>query len=250
MLILTYITPGYVHWFHHLYLNIQLLNLVPYFHVCASSPMKLGFKNVTVIESKFSKKAQTFGSNEYGKIVNRKHDCILKFYKQTDILFLDTDVTIFRSPLQYLQRHNTGVPMFLEDSGPFRKKGTLNSGCMFLPRTDHSVKFMDTFVVHLKHTKSLYDQDVLNMYKPQRYGLLDKNLFTNGFRFYENRHKHPVSKNLILVHHNWISGDSNKWNRAKNFDCILNESTKNSFSNMLWRSSQKSHWVFKKKGNY
>ena len=101
--------------------------------------------------------------------------------------------------------------------------------------------------MHLKHTKSLNDQDVLNMYKPQRYGLLDKNLFTNGFRFYENRHKHPVSRNLILVHHNWISGDSNKWNRAKNFDCILNESTKNSFSKMLWRSSQKSHWVFKKK---
>ena len=76
---------------------------------------------------------------------------------------------------------------------------------------------MDTFVVHLKHTKSLYDQDVLNMYKPQRYGLLDKNLFTNGFRFYENRHKHPVSRNLILVHHNWISGDSNKMESCKKF---------------------------------
>jgi hypothetical protein len=201
---------------------------------------------VTTLDAGFSKSAQTFGSKEYGKIVNSKHDCILKFYKQTDILFLDTDVTLFRSPLPYLSQHNTGIPLFLEDSGPFREKGTLNSGCVYLPRTSHSVEFVDSFVKHLKRENSRNDQDVLNKYKPALYALLNKNLFANGYRFYENRHKHPVNKNIVLVHHNWISGDANKWNRAKSFDCIVNESSRHRFSEMLKQSISKKHWVYKK----
>ena len=246
MIILTYITPGYIHWFHHLHLNLQLLHLESFFHVCTSSSMKLPLQNVTILNSRFSKKAQSFGSKEYGEIVNSRHDCILKFYKQTSILFLDTDVTLFRSPLPYLQKHDTGIPLFLEDSGPFRKKGTLNGGCMYLPQTSASVNFMNSFVKQLKREKSRNDQDVLNKYTPPRYELLNKNLFTNGYRFYEDRHMHPVSKNLVLVHHNWILGDSNKWNRAKSFDCILNESSRHSFSHILEQSLLKNRWIFKK----
>ena len=243
MLILTYITPGYVHWFHHLYLNLQLLSLDSYFHVCTSSYMELPIQNVTILNSQFSKKAQTFGSKEYGKIVNHKHHCILKLYKLTDILFIDTDVTLFRSPFPYLK---SNVPLFLEDSGPFRKKGTLNSGCIYLPQTIHSIEFMNTFMLNLKREKkSRNDQDVLNKYKPNEYRLLPQYLFTNGFRFYENRHKQRISKRLVLVHHNWISGDVQKWNRAKSFDCVLNESSKVWFSTMLERSLEKKQWVYR-----
>lgn len=218
MIILTYITPAYIHWFNHLYLNLQLLSLDRYFHVCTSENMNLPILNVTVLSSNFSKNAQTFGSKEYGKIVNVRYNCIIKFYKLHDILFLDSDVTLFRSPLMYLTKSK--IPLFLEDSGPFRRKGTLNSGCIYLPKTRHSINFVDTFVQHLRQENSRNDQDVLNKYKPSMYGLLPKHKFTNGYHFYENRHNHPVSENLVLVHHNWISGDSKKWNRANSFDCI------------------------------
>ena len=245
MLILTYITSGYIHWFKHLYINLQLLNLHDRLHVCTSHQMKLPINNVTILSSNIRNgPAQTFGSKEYGKIVNRKHDCILKFYKVTDVLFLDTDVTLFHSPIPFLK--NSKVPLFLEDSGPFRRKGTLNSGCMYLPRTKYSIKFMSSFVKHLKRENSLYDQDVLNKYKNFKYSLLDPDLFINGFRFYENRHKHALSNNIVLVHHNWISGDKNKWNRAKSFNCILNESSRWWFSDMLNLSLLKQRWIYKK----
>lgn len=246
MLILTYITPGYAHWFFHLHLNLRLLGLEPHLHVCTSSPIALPIENLTVLDHDFAADAQNFGSYKYGQIVNGRHDCILRFYRQHSLLFLDTDVTLFRSPIPYLRQHDVGVPLFLDDSGPFRKRGTLNNGCMYLPQTAASIEFMDAFVVHLRQEKSRNDQDVLNKYRPRSYGVLNRNLFSNGYRFYENRHKHPVSRDLILLHHNWISGDAKKWERARSFDCVLNETSRRWFSSMLQRSSTKPRWKYRR----
>ena len=93
---------------------------------------------------------------------------------------------------------------------------------------------MDTFVRNLQQSKSRNDQDVLNRRKPRDYDLLDAKLFINGYRFYEDRDKHPVDANSILVHHNWIIGDARKWERANAFDCIVkNDTSRKWFSNML-----------------
>ena len=113
MLILTYITPGYIHWLHHLYLNLQLLSLQQNLHVCVTVAMDLPVQNVTIVESesmfKHVKQVQKFGSKEYGRIVNERHACIWKFYKSTSLLFLDADITLFRSPIPYL---NSNIPLF------------------------------------------------------------------------------------------------------------------------------------------
>lgn len=246
MIILTYITHGYKHWFHHLRLNLKLLDLDSCLHVCTSSSIRLFFENVTVLNHNFSTKAETFGSKDYGAIVNGKHDCIMKFYRRYDILFLDTDVTLFRSPIPYLKQHDIGVPLFMDDSGPLHRRIILNSGCIYLPRTDASIDFMDTFMQHLQREKRRNDQDVLNKHKPRTYGILQKNLFANGYSFYEDRHKHALDRELILVHHNWIAGDARKWQRAISFDCILNQTSRLWFSSMLERSVKKPPWIYQK----
>ena len=257
ILILTYVTRSYRHWFDHFYLNLQLLHLHTLLHVCTNAPMQLPTPNVTVLRpllasSSDSGTAASFGSRAWGRIVNEKHLCVHKFYRQSDLLFLDSDVTLFRSPLPYLRRQYTGKPLFMEDSGPFRPKPTLNTGCMFLPCTRDSWAFVDGFLQHLRLERRRNDQDVLNMHKPEHFGLLRDDLFVNGYRFYEARNAcggRIVRSNVMLVHHNWIAGDLRKWNRAKTFDCILNESSRTWFPHMLPRALMRQPWVYRKTKN-
>ena len=53
---------------------------------------------------------------------------------------------------------------------------------------------------------------------------LDPRRFSNGFFFYEYRHKRPLNTSaLVAVHHNWIRGDRNKWERAVAYDAVVRE---------------------------
>ena len=55
---------------------------------------------------------------------------------------------------------------------------------------------------------------------------LDTRRFSNGFLFYEYRHKRKLNASaLVAVHHNWIRGDRNKWERAVAYDTVVEEDT-------------------------
>ena len=62
----------------------------------------------------------------------------------------------------------------------------------------------------------------LNTSGALRTRLLDSRLFLNGFYFYEYRRKRPLNASAVVaVHHNWIRGDRNKWQRAVAYQSVL-----------------------------
>ena len=57
-----------------------------------------------------------------------------------------------------------------------------------------------------------------------RLKVLSSEAFLCGFYFYEYRHKRPLNtSHAIAVHHNWIRGDRNKWDRATAYDTIVTD---------------------------
>ena len=59
-----------------------------------------------------------------------------------------------------------------------------------------------------------------------RVRVLDVQRFSNGYFFYEYRDKRPLNASaMVVVHHNWIRGDSNKWARALAYDTLVTDPT-------------------------
>jgi hypothetical protein len=57
-----------------------------------------------------------------------------------------------------------------------------------------------------------------------RVGVLDTRRFANGYFFYEYRSRRPLlTEQLVAVHHNWIRGDHNKWERADAYDALVTD---------------------------
>ena len=59
-----------------------------------------------------------------------------------------------------------------------------------------------------------------------RVRVLDARRFSNGYFFYEYRDKRPLNASaMVVVHHNWIRGDANKWARALAYDTLVTDPT-------------------------
>ena len=59
-----------------------------------------------------------------------------------------------------------------------------------------------------------------------RVRVLDAQRFSNGYFFYEYRDKRPLNASaMVVVHHNWIRGDANKWARALAYDTLVTDPT-------------------------
>ena len=56
--------------------------------------------------------------------------------------------------------------------------------------------------------------------------VLSQKQFLCGFFFYEHRDSWPLNASAVVaVHHNWIKGDQNKWERAIAYDTVLQDSS-------------------------
>ena len=79
--------------------------------------------------------------------------------------------------------------------------------------------------------------------------VLDSLHYSNGYLFYEFRHKRPLRPEaLVLVHHNWIRGDKNKWERAKAYNAVITDPTESyrAFKDRTRNSMMRMRaWVYK-----
>ena len=138
------------------------------------------------------------------------------------------------------------VPIFLDDQGPFKNNRRLNAGFMYFPRSNQTLEFLERYRRALLRSRMRGDdQSILNRNKPIAYSLFPARLFYNGFNFYENRHKSPVDKALVMVHHNWISGDQAKWKRANDYSCIARPSSAHFVQDALV-ALDKPRWIHSK----
>ena len=119
--------------------------------------------------------------------------------------------------------------LLLDDTGPTqRQNNTLNSGFFFSRNTLPMRRFWGALIKYHANIPQLADQVALNVMLSRSPGLrvarLDPMRFVNGFRFYEqNRSRGEPRRNasaVVLVHHNWIRGDAQKFARAVAYDTI------------------------------
>ena len=60
-------------------------------------------------------------------------------------------------------------------------------------------------------------------YQDIRVAALTPSTFLNGYRFYEARRNGfgvAEASRVVLVHHNWVRGDIEKWRRAREFHAL------------------------------
>ena len=198
--------------------------------------------------------AASFLDSRYVATVRAKVECIWRWTFQqptgTKFMFIDADVTLFSNPWPHFP---TRVDMaLLDDSGPSQKgpailSSTLNAGCFFL-RVNNATRSLYRSMVrmHKLHPEIRREQWLLNhllqrrhayrdsiepgarpvrrhAYQDIRVAALTPSTFLNGYRFYEARRNGfgvAEASRVVLVHHNWVRGDIEKWRRAREFHAL------------------------------
>mmetsp|Transcript_26419 Transcript_26419/g.67041 ORF Transcript_26419/g.67041 Transcript_26419/m.67041 type:complete len:317 (+) Transcript_26419:157-1107(+) len=226
-----------------------------------------------------SKYRRVFKSTGWFSAVHLKQECVWNVMMRSPhnsvTLLIDGDVSLFRDPILALSRASgPQLPdlMFLNDETPSAGEAYMNSGFMVMRNTYRSRTFGKVYLDELRRRRGANDQGVLNdclgigegSKGAERHralntsgGLaihvLNSREFMNGFFFYEYRDQRPLNaSSLVAVHHNWIRGDRNKWNRAVAYDTILQSDgekfahfrrrARRSMRNMeAWKYRNKSH---------
>ena len=149
----------------------------------------------------------------------------------------------------------------LDDTRPWEGDGQryLNSGFVFMRNTAATRSFGRAYLAALERRRGINDQtvfnDVLHCHSPSsgvrrpadkdlvhynkcpghtnrapggppglRVRALDQRRFLCGFLFYEYRRRRPLNATAaVAVHHNWIRGDRNKWERAVAYDTVITD---------------------------
>ena len=166
------------------------------------------------------------------------------------LLFLDGDVTLFRSPLPFFQRWAANVAaedaLFMDDTNLGASETNLNSGFFTLRSSNRTRRFWRLLLqrhcddpthndqVHLnellqqeaRHSlrgeASRKSTHVASTHDKIRVGVLPTACFPNGFHFYAQR---PRSAGydvrcIVAVHHNFIRGDAHKTHRAAQYGAL------------------------------
>ncbi len=235
--IVTLCSAGYLHWLEHLHRNLLLLRLSSRLAVCAADNRTASFarnrslKVLPVGDRRQHEAALSWGTKGYANVTRLKAHCVLAFMTQphapSGFIFTDTDVTFLASPRPHMPARADIA--LLDDTGPTqRQNNTLNSGFFFSRNTLPMRRFWGALIKYHANIPQLADQVALNVMLSRSPGLrvarLDPMRFVNGFRFYEqNRSRGEPRRNssaVVLVHHNWIRGDAQKFARAVAYDTI------------------------------
>ena len=242
--LVTAASAGYIHWLAHMHRNLLLLGLARRLTVCATDEETLGFARArgmrvraAFVASQQSGTGATFGTRMWYNLVHEKQHCVWGMLESAQenstILLLDSDITLFHDPLPFLMQHvhpSTDVAFMDDRGGRFNAPRFLNTGFVFMRATQAAREFGRVYTYELLRNRSKNDQSVLNdllnwrgTTLGARLQVIAPNSFLNGYRFYEDRGLHPINvSTTVAVHHNWIKGDRNKWNRATAYETILN----------------------------
>lgn len=237
---LTVATSNYFHWLCHLHANLQHLGYdsgdlgVCVFdaetehEIRAMGMQVIPLSNLTMSSTSG---AATFGSPAFKDMAIGKQTCIWEtlgtLEQNGTLVFLDGDITLLTDPLALMPK---GYDLVItDDSTAFDIFAKGNIGFFMASNTERMRAFAGGYLRRLHRHKDRNDQDVINSEIREHaaeIGLqtytLDPTVFVNGFFFYEYRHRRPIDVSRVAaVHHNYISGDSNKWRRAAEYNTIL-----------------------------
>ena len=174
---------------------------------------------------------------------------------------------------QQIAQHATVRPYdmaVMDDTTPRAEKRYLNSGFMLLRNTAATRAFGRAYLTQLQKRRSENDQAVFNDVLLSMSGaggasgggsrrgalrtlVLDSRVYLCGYFFYEYRDKRPLNATgVVAVHHNWIRGDRNKWERAVAYDAVVQDSNelKGHFLRRARSSMTRMHaWQYRNKAH-
>ena len=181
--------------------------------------------------------AATFASAEFNVVARDKQACIWRELRRLPVesgrlLFLDADVTLLTDPRMHMPLGSDLVVS--DDSGEADWYGKYNIGLFMARSTRRVQRFAAAYEAELRLKPTRNDQELFNELLVRRavdlrlrVHVLDQAAFMSGFNFYQRRQTHgttqePVNfSRLVTVHHNFMSGDDNKWARARAFHMLL-----------------------------
>ncbi len=229
IVLVTACNRAYRRWFYHLRQNLKFFGLHDRLLICE--------------EKDSGGTALTFGTRDYFSLLHRRQQCFWKvLYTRppgAHLLVIDTDITLFRNPVEALERLPLESRMAdivaLDDTGPNRPPGYrnfkryLNCGFLLLRNTPATVALGRAFQDELLRRTGENDQEVFNaiVWSRARKHLVKVNVlpadrFFNGYRFFEEPTSPRVNPSIIVaVHHNWVRGDRRKWNRGIDYRALL-----------------------------
>ena len=222
----------------------------------------------------------TFMSASWKAAVHYKQHCVWTLLERLSpgahLLLTDADVTFFQNPLpELLPAPGLNATMIddvtlLDDTTPRSPDRYLNSGFMLLRNTPATRQFGRAFVTQLSRRRDDNDQAVFNDVLLSMSGaggasgggsrrgalrtlVLDSRVYLCGYFFYEYRDKRPLNATgVVAVHHNWIRGDRNKWERAVAYDAVVQDSNelKGHFLRRARSSMTRMHaWQYRNKAH-
>lgn len=249
----TFVTNAYHHWLSHLHLNLYLLGFSnSSLTVCSPQAESIQFslsRGLKVVRMSSPSTANTsetqdgqnrakavpkFGSKDFRELQRMKQSCIWESLSQLPkggrLLVLDGDLTILKDPLPWIQMQGEHDLVIQDDTVPEAHLfSQANVGFFLLRNTQPMRAFGNLFMKNLEHARGkANDQDVFNNVLAKhgatigiRWHFLDPTIFPHGQRYYEGPRRYRNFSKLIIVHHNWISGDLNKWRRTVHYGGIL-----------------------------
>lgn len=231
----------------------------------ASNTLRSSIRAATVSQRGKATSGETFMSAAWTSAVHFKQRCVWRILERsaagTAILLVDGDLTLFKDPLPILSAATTSTfdLAVLDDTKPGQELTNryLNSGFVWLRNTAATRAFGRAYLAQLGRRRAANDQTVFNdvlyclsgssgvrkpsvkeghdkchglsLKKPDdglRLHVLDSRRFLCGYLFYEYRRRRPLNaSDVVAVHHNWIKGDRNKWQRAVAYDTVLQDPT-------------------------
>ena len=253
-MVLTLATRGYWHWLTHLQATLSHLGYRnESLSVCVSDnetealvrargmhPIVMKTQLFNAIDfSGLKTPTNAFTSTTFRQALALKQRCIWTQALESlpargTLLFIDADITLLRDPVEAMPSSDAFDAVFADDSFRTDFFRTSNVGFFLLRKTRRTMMLAKAYMQRMlpyndvarppadQHTFNMLLRDGLQRALELRVHTLSVAAFPNGRRFYEDRHVRPVNVSaLAAIHHNWISGDANKWRRAVQYNGIL-----------------------------
>ena len=239
---LTVATSTYFHWLCHLHANLQMLGyrsgdlgVCVFDNTTEQLVRSFGMQPISLPQTPaldaLAGGAATFGSKAFVEMALGKQRCIWETLRELPeeepLIFLDGDITLLSDPFPLMP---AGFDLVLTDDTSAQSIfSRANIGFFMARNTERMRLFAKSYLERLRKESGRNDQDIINSHlreRSARFGLqtymLDPTAFVNGYYYYEYRASRRLNvSRLAAVHHNFISGDGNKWNRTVEYGGII-----------------------------